>query len=454
MINAHSEQNYDIIAQDYAVGGEVKVDPFCNGWTAINNGDTLVRVCGIPLKPYPPGHPELTGAAIAIPGNQGEIYRGSHTGSILIRRRAQIRWSQSFRNFINNRHVRKRHNIYRGIQRSPSASAIDGANNGLSPSTVAADLVVLGQDIGEAGDPAILITNREIPMAGLFLNLFGGQLLFSDVTGFAGDGSTPLQMNTGQPVLYNFVSNLPNGGSHSLNYLGSSTWNDFVAQYMIFKGLNTITGPLPSTPYSIQANHTLAPSSGADRARIFAVIGDWTPTGGSNGFTGYTIESLITGLGAGEIHGYLVDWLVVSLGTGKLIAYENKSGDCYFNSVAGTNIGRTGIHAVRTPTAWVHIGAGAAAASSAPLKFTSGTLQTTPEAGAIEYNGINFFGTRTAGTRETVFTGLSGAAAPGTTLGAAFTNFYGVNITNVLGTPNNWASVNIGGTVFKIPLYT
>jgi hypothetical protein len=68
--------NYDIIAQAYAVGGEIRVDEACNGFTAINTGDTLVRVCGIPLLPYPPGHPELTGAAIAIPGNKGEIFRG------------------------------------------------------------------------------------------------------------------------------------------------------------------------------------------------------------------------------------------------------------------------------------------------------------------------------------------------------------------------------------------
>lgn len=70
------EQPYDIIAQVYTVSEEVKVDPKCNGWTAINTGDTFATVCGIPLKPFPPGHPELTGAAIAIPGNYGELFRG------------------------------------------------------------------------------------------------------------------------------------------------------------------------------------------------------------------------------------------------------------------------------------------------------------------------------------------------------------------------------------------
>jgi hypothetical protein len=68
--------NYDIIAQAYAKGGEIKIDERCNGFTAINTGDTLVTVCGIPLKPFPPGHPELTGAAVAIPGNEGEVFTG------------------------------------------------------------------------------------------------------------------------------------------------------------------------------------------------------------------------------------------------------------------------------------------------------------------------------------------------------------------------------------------
>lgn len=68
--------SYDIISQSYTQGQEVKVDVRCNSWTAINTGDTLVRVNGIPLKPFPAGHPELTGAAIAVPGNIGEFYQG------------------------------------------------------------------------------------------------------------------------------------------------------------------------------------------------------------------------------------------------------------------------------------------------------------------------------------------------------------------------------------------
>lgn len=63
-------------------------------------------------------------------------------------------------------------------------------------------------------------------------------------------------------------------------------------------------------------------------------------------------------------------------------------------------IGPTGKAAfgLSTATAWIHISAGTASANTAPLKFTSGTLLTTPENGAIEYDGSHYYGTA-GGTR-------------------------------------------------------
>lgn len=56
------------------------------------------------------------------------------------------------------------------------------------------------------------------------------------------------------------------------------------------------------------------------------------------------------------------------------------------------------------PTALLHLAAGTATASTAPLKLTSGTNLTTAEAGAFEYNGTNLFFTRAGTTRENVIT--------------------------------------------------
>jgi hypothetical protein len=44
-----------------------------------------------------------------------------------------------------------------------------------------------------------------------------------------------------------------------------------------------------------------------------------------------------------------------------------------------------------SPTAALHLKAGTATASTAPLKFTSGTKLTTPEAGATEFDGVNTY---------------------------------------------------------------
>ena len=78
-------------------------------------------------------------------------------------------------------------------------------------------------------------------------------------------------------------------------------------------------------------------------------------------------------------------------------------------SGTGTTIaGNVGI-AVNTPTARLHVIAGTATASTAPLKFTSGTNLTTAEAGAMEFNGTNLFFSPST-TRHTVNHGLTGSA--------------------------------------------
>jgi len=60
--------------------------------------------------------------------------------------------------------------------------------------------------------------------------------------------------------------------------------------------------------------------------------------------------------------------------------------------------GNVGIK-VQNPTAALHLPLGTAAANTAPLKFTSGTVQTTPEAGTKEYDGKVFYATGEASQR-------------------------------------------------------
>ncbi len=74
------------------------------------------------------------------------------------------------------------------------------------------------------------------------------------------------------------------------------------------------------------------------------------------------------------------------------------SGDTYLTP----NGGMVSIGGI-TPTASLHLPAGTSSANTAPLKFTAGTNLTTPENGALEYNGTNLFITN-GGVRETILT--------------------------------------------------
>ncbi len=64
--------------------------------------------------------------------------------------------------------------------------------------------------------------------------------------------------------------------------------------------------------------------------------------------------------------------------------------------------GRVGV-GVTSPTAFLHLKAGTATASTAPLKFNSGTLLTTAEAGAIEFLTDAYYGTITTGAARKTF---------------------------------------------------
>ena len=64
--------------------------------------------------------------------------------------------------------------------------------------------------------------------------------------------------------------------------------------------------------------------------------------------------------------------------------------------------GNVGI-GVTSPTAYLHLKAGTATASTAPLKFNTGTLLTAAEAGAVEFLTDAFYGTITTGAARKTF---------------------------------------------------
>ena len=88
-------------------------------------------------------------------------------------------------------------------------------------------------------------------------------------------------------------------------------------------------------------------------------------------------------------------------------------------SESGTSIGID----VTTPTAALHLKAGTATANTAPLKFTSGTLNTTAEAGAMEYDGTNFYLTNANAARGNILTNLGITSSSSTSYTFALSDY-------------------------------
>lgn len=84
---------------------------------------------------------------------------------------------------------------------------------------------------------------------------------------------------------------------------------------------------------------------------------------------------------------------------------------------------------VTSPTAYLELKAGTATASTAPIKLTTGVNLTTPEVGAIEYDGdvMYFTSNTTSGRGYIPSTQIFRLTANGTAFGATIGNFFGTN---------------------------
>jgi hypothetical protein len=116
-----------------------------------------------------------------------------------------------------------------------------------------------------------------------------------------------------------------------------------------------------------------------------------------------------TAASANNVYGYYADVTIPTstLGTGAAYAFYAAAGKNYFadNVLIGTatdngnklqvtgNAYINGKQSIGTTAnnALLHLGGGTATANTAPLKFTAGTALTTPENGAVEYDGTNYF---------------------------------------------------------------
>lgn len=145
-------------------------------------------------------------------------------------------------------------------------------------------------------------------------------------------------------------------------------------------------------------NYNFSPTSGTAVHSSISFSGTVNQTGGANGIVRrFYDESVLTAV---------ADYRVIDIA----INTANAKG-IYQSGTATSNIlaGKTTHGSTTAPTALVMLAAGTTSANTAPLKFTSGTNLTTPEAGAVEFDGTNYFVTSSS-TRYTLAKTLTATA--------------------------------------------
>lgn len=288
------------------------------------------------------------------------------------------------------------------IPGSNSGGTLTGANDGVS---LNGTVVVLGQTVGAAGDPAQLTENREIPLNGNVLTFKDGTpshghvvmpgLLITDWFG-SPDGQASLISTYSAPVT------VFNGGYSAgfeeysfpiaevgfFGYIGVQSW-------AYIQGGNGATHNKFSNGYIVAFSGAQVwdGNQNGGNQLIGNIIGTFSALNSQSGtatnafdFYASELNSVgVTTTSPNVTNHYALYAENFTKATNNYGVYINGTQSNYFGGKVG--IGQT------SPTALLHLKAGTATAGTSPIKLTSGTLLTTPETGSIEYNGTHFYAT-------------------------------------------------------------
>src|ERR1017187_500573 len=262
---------------------------------------------------------------------------------------------------------------------------------------------------------------------GWFNNAFGHKTLYSNTTGSD-------NMAVGQAALYGNITGIHNiaVGNYTLETTTSGGNNTAVGYAALYNN-NDATGDNTAVGYNAMYISTSGRSNTAiGTSALTSTTGNYNTAIGNNVGGSNTTGSNNTFLGtnANPASGALTNATAIG-----------------YNATVGASnslvLGGTGANAVNvgigttTPSAQLHIGAGTASANSSPLKFTSGTNLTTPEAGAVEYDGVNTYITNetTSGRGSMPVEQYFLLTAAGSAIGTVSANYFGVtsNISLVSG---------------------
>ena len=158
-----------------------------------------------------------------------------------------------------------------------------------------------------------------------------------------------------------------------------------IAQAGLINVLSSTQIVIPSIYISQTGNFTASPPE-LNFTKMRNGLGSLGPgeSLGSIYFKGSNGSALLTNASISSNNDGAVNSGSLSFGVNSLGTFTNQ-----LNIKSSGNVGI----GTASPTAVLHIKAGTATASTAPIKLTSGTLLTTPEAGAIEFDGTNYYAT-------------------------------------------------------------
>lgn len=324
------------------------------------------------------------------------------------------------------------------------ASTASAGFNALSPMTTAGDIVYGGTS--GAGTRLSAGTSSQLLIGGTTPS-WGAVTLTSMVTGTlpVANGGTGVTASTGS-------------GNNVLSASPTLTGTTLIASATISGQINYTADPASTngarTLYSsgLFFDSRVASSTNGISFRTDTTTGQsealriegsgWVYTDAN--VSGTTISSH-QGLGFGwnktSGDGDSVVMYNTAAGANPRLAFSSYTGSVYAEEMS-LKAGKLGIGQT-APTAVLHLKAGTTAASTAPLKFTSGTLQTTAEAGAVEFLTDVFYGTITTGAARKTFAFLESPSFTTPVLGAATATTVAIKAGTSTG---NIAKV--GGTIF------
>ena len=294
------------------------------------------------------------------------------------------------------------------IQLNDSLFLIGGDTIKLNPilasngNSLSGGKVVLGQNVGDATNPALLLSDRVIPMDRHNIIMDKGSLV---LTGNKGDGTPMLQFEDVSRGIW----------SQGANHMTLKAGNSFVnisSSKPEFGGV-TLSDQLTVDPTARLGLLQTFPILDTGSHHMQYIKSTFAPVIGVGTFTCLGLYPVInqTGTATGVTRGIYLNPTVTAAADFRAIEVTN--GKSIIN-------GPVTVNSTATPTAGLLLGAGSSAAGTAPLKLTAGTVLSTPENGAIEFDGTDIYLTENT-TRYKIAKTAAGQIA--TDFGGSLTSF-------------------------------